>query len=90
MKKRDFLKTTVAAASTALLPSSLFANIQGDKRLRTAHIGVGGMGAADLKSISSHDRVDVTALCDVDANNLAAAKLKHPNAKTFSDYRVNA
>ena len=88
MKKRDFLKTTVAAASTVLLPSSLFANVQGDKRLRTAHIGVGGMGAADLKSISSHDRVDVTALCDVDANNLAAAKLKHPNAKTFSDYRV--
>ena len=88
MKKRDFLKTTVAAASTVLLPSSLFANVQGNKRLRTAHIGVGGMGAADLKSISSHDRVDVTALCDVDANNLAAAKLKHPNAKTFSDYRV--
>ena len=88
MKKRDFLKTTVAAASTVLLPSSLFANVQGNKRLRTAHIGVGGMGAADLKSISSHDRVDVTALCDVDSNNLAAAKLKHPNAKTFSDYRV--
>ena len=40
MKKRDFLKTTVAAASTVLLPSSLFANVQGNKRLRTAHIGV--------------------------------------------------
>jgi len=45
MKKRDFLKTSVAAASTVLLPSSLFANVQGDKRLRTAHIGIGGMGA---------------------------------------------
>ena len=47
MKKRDFLKTSAALASTALLPKSLFALTKNNKRLRTAHIGVGGMGAAD-------------------------------------------
>lgn len=45
------------------------------------------MGSADLKSISSHSMVEVTALCDVDANRLADAKKLHPGAKTFVDYR---
>ncbi len=45
------------------------------------------MGASDLASISSHNLVEVTALCDVDATNLAAAKALHPNAKVFTDYR---
>tara|TARA_B100000768_G_scaffold86729_1_gene81708 strand:+ start:319 stop:1659 length:1341 start_codon:yes stop_codon:yes gene_type:complete len=88
MKKRDFLKTSAALASTALLPNSLFALTKNNKRLRTAHIGVGGMGAADLASISSHAQVDVVALCDVDSKNLAAAKTLHPSAKIYTDYRT--
>jgi predicted dehydrogenase len=46
------------------------------------------MGGEDLRDISSHKLVDVTALVDVDANNLAAAQKLHPKAKIFSDYRV--
>jgi predicted dehydrogenase len=88
MKKRDFLKTSAAMVSTALLPNSLFALTKNNKRLRTAHIGVGGMGASDLASISSHALVDVVALCDVDSKNLAAAKTLHPSAKTYTDYRT--
>ena len=87
MKKRDFIKTSAALASTALLPSSIFALTKGKDRLRTAHIGVGGMGAADLASIASHEAVDVVALCDVDQSNLDAALQLHPNAETFTDYR---
>jgi predicted dehydrogenase len=40
-----------------------------------------------LKAISSHAKVEVTALCDVDSNNLASASKLHPKAKLFSDYR---
>ena len=57
-------------------------------KLRTAHIGVGGMGGADLKSIASHPDVEVAGLCDVDSNAIAKAIANHPNAKTFKDYRV--
>jgi predicted dehydrogenase len=57
-------------------------------RMRLASVGVGGMGASDLGSLSSHSQVDVVALCDVDSNNLAAASKLHPAAKTFSDYRT--
>ncbi len=91
MNKRDFLKNAAALSSFVLLPSGLWSCKKEEKkltRLRTAHIGVGNMGAADLEAISSHQKVDVTVLCDVDANNLAAAKLLHPNAKTYTDYRV--
>lgn len=86
MKRRDFLKNTAALASVTFLPSSVWALTKNGK-LRTAHIGVGGMGNADLGSISSHAMVEVTALCDVDSNRLAAAKKLHPNAKVFTDYR---
>ncbi len=86
IKRRNFLKKAATFSSVTLLPSSVWALIKKDT-LRTAHIGVGGMGMADLKSIASHPSVAVTALCDVDAKNLAAAKKLHPNAQTFSDYR---
>jgi len=87
MNKREFLKSAATLSSIALLPSGAWAFSE-DKRLRTAHIGVGNMGGEDLKAISSHDLVDVVALCDVDANNLAEAHKLHPKAKTYSDYRV--
>lgn len=74
-------------ASVSILPSSVWAMTNKGK-LRTAHIGVGGMGAADLSSIASHPKVEVTALCDVDSNALATAQKLYPNAKVFSDYRI--
>jgi predicted dehydrogenase len=86
MKRRHFLKNAAALAGVTLLPSSVWALTKNGK-LRTAHIGVGGMGASDLKSIASHQLVEVSALCDVDSNNLAAAQKLYPNAKVFSDYR---
>ncbi|QLG46133.1 Gfo/Idh/MocA family protein [Costertonia aggregata] len=88
MNKREFIKNAAAMSSLALLPSSIWAISKSKKRLRVAHIGVGNMGAEDLKAISSHNLVDVVALCDVDADNLAAAHKEHPKAKTFKDYRV--
>jgi len=98
MKKREFLKKSVIlASSTAVIPSIVFSCAEKSEtsptqapltRVRTAHIGIGNMGAEDLRDIASHDKVDVVALCDVDANYLAAAKKLFPKAKTFSDYRV--
>ena len=98
MKKREFLKKSAILASSAVVMPSIILSCKEAKekittdtsitRLRTAHIGVGNMGAEDLRDISSHAKVDVVALCDVDSNNLAAAKRLHPNAKTFTDYRI--
>ena len=87
MNKRDFLKTTAAITAAAMIPSSVWA-IAKNKRLKTAHIGVGGMGASDLASISSHKLVNVVALCDVDEIALQVAKELHPNAAVYTDYRI--
>jgi predicted dehydrogenase len=87
MKRRDFLKSTAAFASITMLPSAAWALTKNGK-LRTAHIGVGGMGKSDLKKFTKHPMVEVTALCDVDADRLAQAMKWYPNAKAFVDYRV--
>lgn len=85
LTRRDFLQSAAAAATFAALPRYAFA---ANDKLNTAHIGVGGMGSSDLGSISSHPGVNVVALCDIDANNLAAAAKRFPNAKLFADFRV--
>ena len=86
--RRDFVKKSSLGILGLALAPSFIGKMGPHNRLRTAHIGVGNMGYEDLKAIASHELVDVTALCDVDSNNLAAAKKMHPNAKVFSDYRV--
>lgn len=86
LPRRDFLKYSSAVSAGALMAPRAYADSPVEK-LRTAHIGVGGMGAGDLSSIASHQKVEVAALCDVDTGRLAAAKAKFPKAQSFSDFR---
>src|SRR5690606_5812337 len=85
--RRDFIKKSGLGVLGLSLAPTLLAKARANGRLRTAHIGLGMMGKEDLAAISSHDLVDVVALCDVDAKMLAEAKAQFPNAKTFRDYR---
>ena len=86
MKRRSFIKTTAAGSLAFMLPLSSSAFAPG-KKLRVAQIGLGSMGTNDLQATASHPLVEIVALCDVDSNNLNAAKAKYANAKTFSDYK---
>lgn len=84
--RRRLLQAGAAGVALLALPAAARA-VSANGKLRTGHVGVGGMGGADLGSISSHAKVEVAALCDVDANTLAQAAKRFPNAKTFRDYR---
>ena len=85
--RRDFIKKSSVLGFSTLFPFN--ENIlKMNTKIRTAHIGVGGMGLNDLKAISSHKNVEVTALCDVDSSLLNQAHKLYPKAKTFKDYRV--
>ncbi|PHR94835.1 MAG: oxidoreductase [Leeuwenhoekiella sp.] len=97
-KRRDFLKKSGIGALGLMTSGSVLATenqsvtkVSGLNKdteiIRTAHIGVGGMGAEDLKAMASHPQVVVKALCDVDAINLAVAHKNHPQARIFFDYR---
>ncbi len=86
MQRRQFVQTAAGIAAAFALPFRVRSGRSLEK-LRTVHIGVGGMGSSDLESIASHAEVEIAALCDVDSERLAAAKLLHANAATFADYR---
>jgi predicted dehydrogenase len=86
LNRRGFLKAGAAIAALGTLPSAA-RSASPNGQLRTAHIGVGGMGGSDLNSISTHPQVEVAALCDVDLARLNSAQNRHPHAKTFRDYR---
>lgn len=89
MKKREFLKTMTLAAGATALPLSIWSCASSaPKMIRTAHVGVGNMGMADLEAIASHPQVKVAALCDVDSEHLKAAHALFPDAQVFADYRT--
>jgi len=85
-RRREFLQASAAIAAIQVLPSAVQAS-SANAMLRTAHIGVGGMGSSDLSSVSSHPKVEVAALCDVELARLKSAKARHPHAKEFRDFR---
>ncbi|MEM9657593.1 MAG: Gfo/Idh/MocA family oxidoreductase [Planctomycetota bacterium] len=85
LDRRQFLQTGAAIASLPFAGRRVAA--AANDKLRTAHIGVGGMGGADLRSISSHGGVEVAALCDVDLERLNSAHASHPQAAKFRDFR---
>ena len=45
------------------------------------------MGWGDLQNFLQHPKVEVAALCDVDANNLDKASKAAPRARLYSDWR---
>ena len=85
--RRSFLKGLAVTSGGLVLPNIWLRadETPAGRKLGIAAIGCGGKGASDLEGASKEN--EVVALCDVDANNLAAAAKKFPNAKTFTDFR---
>ena len=55
------------------------------QKLNIACIGCGGMGAGDIRSVSSEN---IVALCDVDARRAADSFKRYPKAKKYRDFRI--
>jgi predicted dehydrogenase len=90
LTRRDFLKTSVAAATTfSLLPRHVLGGpgvTSPNETLTKAVIGVGGMGMGHLKSINPTSKL--LAICDVDAKHLEAGlKVAGPDVKGYRDFR---
>lgn len=81
--RRTFLKTSAAAASALAAPGFLRAR-NANEKLNIAMIGSGGRGAANLKGVETEN---IVALCDVDANAIEKAAVRHPKAAKFTDFR---
>jgi len=55
-------------------------------KVKLAVIGTGGMGAAHIQNILKIDTIDLTALCDVNAENVKRQAERY-QCRAFSDYR---
>jgi len=86
IERRTFLKNSAAVGAGLMILKSgiLKAGQSPNEKLNIAVIGVGGRGGANLGNVKSEN---IVALCDVNANNLAAAAKNFPKAKTYEDWR---
>jgi predicted dehydrogenase len=88
MNRRQFLKATgTAAAFTIVSPQVLGrpGHRPPSETLNIAGIGVGGQGAADLRSVESEN---IVALCDADWQRAAETFERYPQARRYRDFRV--
>ncbi len=86
--RRRFLKgITAASAGTIAFPNLLLRaqDTPASKRLGIACVGVGGKGFSDM--VNSSFENEIVAICDVDANMLAKAAERFPQAKQYRDFR---
>ena len=85
ISRRKFIQKT--AAGVFAVPFLLESCKPDDGILQHACIGVGGMGMHDLKQFIAHDKIQIVAICDVDAERLKTASELVPEARTYADWR---
>ena len=91
LSRRDFLRASssaglFAASGCAGFPSILSSRSPNAK-LCHACVGTSGMAGWDLQQFLKNPKVEIVALCDVDATFLAAAKKLVPGARVYADWR---
>lgn len=84
LSRRRFLQVGAAAAAAPVVGFPAVVKLRKPNELLShACIGTGNMARADLNGLRSHREIHITALCDVDANYLAAAKTICPDARVY-------
>jgi predicted dehydrogenase len=81
--RRCFHKAAAFAAATLAAPTIVRGRNLNEK-MNIAVIGAGGRGAANTAGLSSEN---IAVLCDVNANAVDAAAVKHPAAVKYTDFR---
>lgn len=84
--RRRLLKNSSLALFPTFAPK-LSMGKSANGKLSHASIGVDGMGWSDLNSLGSHDRIEITAICDVDTARMEKAAAKYPKARKYQDWR---
>jgi len=88
ISRREFIGNTAKAAAVfSVIPSHVVSGLgykAPSDKLNIAGIGIGGMGATNLRNLESEN---IVALCDVDWDYSARVFEKYPNAKKYWDWR---
>ena len=88
MSRRRFIgNVAIASAGATLLPNVVlggFRRPSPNDRLNIAAVGVGGVGATNIKNCGTEN---IVALCDVDWAYANQTFEQYPNAKRYKDFR---
>ena len=89
--RREFVKQSAAIAGAAtaftMVPRHVLGGprqIPPSEKMNVAGVGIGGMGAGNLRALESEN---IVALCDVDPNHARGTIQRYPQAKFYVDYR---
>jgi predicted dehydrogenase len=87
LRRREFLGAAATAAAFTLVPRHVLGGpgqIPPSEKMHIAGIGVGGMGATNLRNLETET---IVALCDVDHAYAAQTFKRYPNATVYKDFR---
>jgi predicted dehydrogenase len=87
INRRRFLTGAAMTATATIVPRHVLGgkgNIAPSEKLNIAGIGVGGMGASNLRQLESEN---IVALCDVDHAYAAETFKRYPKARVYTDFR---
>ena len=84
--RRRFLQQSSAAVGLLGFPA-ITRSASPNSFLQVASIGVARMGGNTMRSVSTHEKVKIVALCDVDDTHMASAAKDFPDASRHKDWR---
>jgi len=87
ISRRHVLAGTVAAATLSIVPRHVLGgkgNKPPSEKLNIAGVGLGAMGADNLKACETEN---IVALCDVDSRMASVTFQRYPGANRYKDYR---
>lgn len=87
LTRRDFVRQSAAAGAGLLGFPAVLRCASPNSLVQVACIGVGGMGGNTMRSVASHPKVKVVALCDVDQRMMDRAAKEFPEASRHRDWR---
>jgi predicted dehydrogenase len=91
ISRRKFVRDVATGLSFTIVPAHVLGGRRAGRlapsdKLNIACIGVGGMGANDVRGVGKTE--NIYALCDVDDRQAAGSVAAFPLAKRFKDFRV--
>jgi predicted dehydrogenase len=87
MNRRRFLTQSAAASATALGFPAITSCASPNSFLQVASVGVARMGGNTMRSVASHPKVKIVALCDVDDVHMSQAVKDFPEATKHKHWR---
>ena len=87
LNRRKFLASSIITLGAPYVSRHSWATGSPMQKLQFAAMGIGGRGAADIKSLAGHPKVKFVAAADVDSGPTKKLEANYPQIKAYFDWR---